>query len=347
MWIKLTYSLNGMHARSEIDLPANIEISAKTKIVFWYREVEHNNQIVRQFCCDAILECNCEERLIDFFRSLNQNHISPENIPHIVLPLRSLTKTIIDTSGKISPNNLVPWKVLPRFIQSFLDQKHKILSDLIRECVSTLRWAQCASGGHQPFGSISFKWSDDGTEWHRLPRNTQVSVIEASPLDTAAPAIEHFTNLVVGKTEEPLAHELMREAIELSRTTPRSSLLIAVSALEIGLKEYVSHLIPNSRLVMEKMQSPSILKLIMEVIPAIQHATRSQLTIEYFPLSDENKKYLQKWISQRNQIAHGPKDSVDSENLFEFLEFSRDLLYIIDFLTGHDWALKNLKSGKF
>ena len=57
-----------------------------------------------------------------------------------------------------------------------------------------------------------------------------------------------------------------------------------------------------------------------------------------FPLKKEDKDYLTKWITQRNQVAHGLKKDVNIYDLLVFIEFVQAVLYKLDVCRGHEWA---------
>jgi hypothetical protein len=57
-----------------------------------------------------------------------------------------------------------------------------------------------------------------------------------------------------------------------------------------------------------------------------------------FPLSEDDKKLIQKWVTKRNRVAHGSSVRLDSFKLMDFLKFGQCLLYKIDASHGLAWA---------
>lgn len=136
---------------------------------------------------------------------------------------------------------------------------------------------------------------------------------------------------------EPLGHELIREAFDISHQVPRSSFMIGVSALETGLKNYVQFRVPNSDILLEKIQqSPSAFTMVQEVIPASHRGLK--LESAEFPLTSKLADYLRTWVLKRNKVTHGSLQSVNIPELLEFLNFVRTLLYKLDVCRSHDWA---------
>lgn len=169
-----------------------------------------------------------------------------------------------------------------------------------------------------------------------MPHSIRVRVTSPKAINPSREAIQIVEEIYDRKETEPLAHELLREARDVATANPRSALLICVSALETGLKTYIQAIVPHSGIILEKMQSPPAVTLMQEVIPSLHAELKKPVC--GFPLDDANKKFLQKWITQRNQVAHGLKQSVDIDGLFTFIDFVQGVLYELDALRGHKWA---------
>ena len=57
-------------------------------------------------------------------------------------------------------------------------------------------------------------------------------------------------------TDEPLGHELLREAILNRKANPRSSLVLAVAAAEVGFKQFAARVFPDAAWILELPTSP-------------------------------------------------------------------------------------------
>jgi hypothetical protein len=62
------------------------------------------------------------------------------------------------------------------------------------------------------------------------------------------------------KVEEPLAHELLREAKAALGGSPRGALLMAATALETGVKTHLSRLVPDASWLLSEMPSPRYIR---------------------------------------------------------------------------------------
>ncbi len=211
-----------------------------------------------------------------------------------------------------------------------------MLSDLASKFVKTLRWRQGASGPHSPFSSIGFEWSKDKTHWDAMPSTTRARGQVRKGIDTSANAIRALETVWLSGEEEPLGHELVREAFDIAGTSPRSALLIGVSALETSLKNYISFRVPNAHIILDEIPSPPVVRITQDVIPRLHKAVGVRNSA--FPLKDDDKKTLQNWITQRNQVAHGTKQTVNVDELLVFLGFVRKILYKLDACRGQVWA---------
>ena len=343
MWFKATYGLQGMFGARETDLPAEVDVRADTHIRLWMREVKNQGSTTSQLCCDTIIEREPPPRVLEALDGLKNNRLVLDNPPQVDIPYTSLSGTIIDSEGRITPKWRVPLGIMPEKHRLFQRNLSGDLHKTARNFIATLRWRQGASGGYSPLAHVSFKWSNDAATWHVLPSDFTARVDVAQGVDTRSEDLAEVADLL-SEEAEPFAHELVREARQLASVAPRSALLIAMSALETGLKHYVAHLVPNAELLLERIPSPPLLTLLYEVIPRIHKSKK--IHSAQIPLADEERIYLQKWIAQRNQIAHGTKEKVDTDDLFEFILFITDLLYVLDYHRGHSWALAQLTSRR-
>ena len=139
--------------------------------------------------------------------------------------------------------------------------------------------------------------------------------------------------------DEPLGHELHNEAELLVERAPRSALLMATAAVEAGVKDHIGRVAPITSWLMTKIPSPPIPKILKEYIPEIHRGNNrinkwSALT----PLLNKVEKHV---IPARNRLTHSGRVSLADE-IHDYIKKTRDILYMLDYLEGHDWALNNL-----
>ncbi|MBN4098573.1 hypothetical protein [Methylobacterium sp. OT2] len=343
MWFKLTYSLHGMHVNRQDRLPISIQVDADRLLTFWMREIMHEGKLNRTLCCDAIIEKEPPAKVASTLRNLLNNVLTLDSPPQKGLPYQTFDTVIVDEAGKVAPNWSLPLSLMPRAVRNYQPALQQTLADLIRNYVKNWRWRYNSWGPHSPFAHVSFDWSDDKDIWHPMPFDYGIgSAISLTGLNTDLDIMNEVAQFIAGRVYEPFPHELRREAADLVQGRPRSALLVAVTALETGIKHYIAQLAPDTRSLLEKMPSPPAVTLIQEIIPALHKARL--IETDLFPLDGDAEKYLKKWISQRNQVAHGVKKTVKSEELTDFIVFVTNILYAFDHLTGHAWALERVQS---
>jgi hypothetical protein len=139
-------------------------------------------------------------------------------------------------------------------------------------------------------------------------------------------------------SEEPLGHELLREAKAAMRNgSPRSGLLLAATALEAGVKTHAAKLVPDADWLLAEMPSPPIHKMLRHYLPNL-HASRGTGLAEWAKLKPLFKD-AEKLAKYRNDLAHAgdmPANVITA--LPELMNSVSDLLYVLDALEGHQWA---------
>jgi hypothetical protein len=147
-----------------------------------------------------------------------------------------------------------------------------------------------------------------------------------------------FTALWAQPTaEEPLAHELLREAKVALDGSPRSALLLTATALETGVKTHASKLVPDAGWLLSEMPSPPIHMMLRKYLPSL-HASRGTRLADWAklkPLFNDAAKLAE----YRNDLTHtGQMPAEALAALPGLMNSVSDLLYVLDVLEGHQWA---------
>jgi len=144
--------------------------------------------------------------------------------------------------------------------------------------------------------------------------------------------------LVDADYAEPLAYDLLQEAEALSSKSPRSSLVIAIAAAEIGFKEAVADLVPEASWLVENVPAPPLYRMLTEYLPLLP--VRGYLNGRSIKIPDSILSVLRKGVTLRNEMVHTNPKEVPPQTLSEVLENVRNLLRILDACRGQDWALR-------
>jgi hypothetical protein len=136
--------------------------------------------------------------------------------------------------------------------------------------------------------------------------------------------------------DEPIGHALFREAWHQRSQNPRSALVIGIAAAEVGFKECITQLSPETRWLIENIQTPPIDKMLSRYWPELPK----------MPLINKRKlkipkpllKSLKEAIEERNKIVHRGALRSKRPDVERLLKSIRELLLIFDCARGHFWA---------
>lgn len=140
---------------------------------------------------------------------------------------------------------------------------------------------------------------------------------------------------------EPLGHELFLEAWGLRWGNPRSSLIIGMCAAEIGFKQCIGKLVPDAEWLANNVPTPPLDRMLSTYLPLLP----AKLKIEGRVLkpSARIRNAIKKGIEVRNRTVHVGSEPPKGEFLEELLLSIRDLLYLLDFYCGFQWALEYIR----
>ena len=295
------------------------------RIVLKTEDFEHGSAL----SCVAETEFEPGQRTREAFESL-----AARRLPSGHLPKEQWVKDIdyIDEGGVFS-NHVVPLYLMPQGFQSFASQVEDELGQAIRDAVGLLRWRSRTLGARAPFSSSGTEWSLDGEEWHPLPRTTSLELSASARLELTEEAAADLQGLLAAGESEPLAHELFREAWSQRTANPRSSMLVAMTALEVGIKQYISACVPPATWLAENAPAPPVVALLRDYVPTLEPPGGAATG----PLPDEVLNAIKVAVTIRNGLAHRGAE-VDRERLLTTLRAVRNILWTFDAARGHAWA---------
>jgi hypothetical protein len=148
--------------------------------------------------------------------------------------------------------------------------------------------------------------------------------------------VESLRTVWDSREVEPLAHELLREAASQQIDRPRSCVVMAVAAAEVGLKQLIGNLIPDAKWLADNVPSPPLHQILLEFLPVLPTQFRVGGVIPKVP--EELLATVKKAATMRNQIVHGKSPKTTKETLREILTAIHDCLYIFDCYSRKLWA---------
>lgn len=241
-------------------------------------------------------------------------------------------------NGEITGYNS-QFDILPKIMQDYLNNVSDDLHSYGNRTYKAVRWINGFEGPVNPFSGGEKTWSFDGTKWHQFPKQYSIEYEAKTGLRGSKDLRKIVKPVVENGNSEPLANELYLEAFNLKSTHPRSALLIGIAAAETGVKQFITNLQPQTKWIIENMQSPDILSLIKEYIPSLE--VNNTIKGEVLFPQKSIIKPLRKGIQMRNIVAHGGTCSLTSKNLKATLKAVRQLLWLLDYYSGYDWALEH------
>lgn len=247
----------------------------------------------------------------------------------------------LDENGKIKKNHVLRSHILPIPFQSYIKQVNSELSNMGKQIVTVMRWRNGGLGSHTPFSVPMHynRWSFDGENWYPMPHEIHVEVLPQKHLKLNPKGIAEIRDMVESSIEEPLGHNMLREAFEGLSSNHRSALILGVAAAEVGVKQFIFDLLPTSQWLLENTPSPPLVNILAEYLPTLP--VRLKINDEV-RIPETMLKDLRKAVSMRNKIVHvgseyPPKDTVKNK-----LNTIRDLLWLLDYYRGFQWAINNL-----
>ena len=154
---------------------------------------------------------------------------------------------------------------------------------------------------------------------------------------------EEIVRMVESGDQEPVAHQLFREAWELRSSNPRSALAIGIAAAEIGVKYLIASLIPNAQWLVMETPSPPVVKILREYLPMLP--VRGRFKDKTLKPPPELITLIKKGIEYRNDLVHAGASLPDRKELESILHAVNDVLWVCELYAGAGWAGKYISAN--
>lgn len=266
-----------------------------------------------------------------------------EDLANDTLPKGSKTYEFV--GGKVEPGEsldkrIPPHHILPNAFSSYTAELRADMASEARSIANIYRWrSDVYIPRRRGFSVRPAEFSLDGESWRMLPFEGSTRGWTGAHVRFDDKRFERTVQPLLDSGEtEPLGFELLSEAYEVSETNTRAALVIAVMALEVGFKGFVSDLTPDAEWLAMNAPSPPIEKMLREYLPTIPVTNRLP-SDEVQPPPNETMTVIRDAVVRRNAITHrGSKASL--ERLDQTLHAVGDVLRLLDFYKGHKWAVE-------
>jgi len=223
----------------------------------------------------------------------------------------------------------------PDHVRTFVRSAQSELQNVALRIIGLVRWRMDARGGHNPIRQERGLWfSLDGTVFFPV-------LVPFAPFhgwsETHAriePAIHaQIVQYAQGDDTQPVGHVLLREAFTTRAENPRSALIVAVAALEVGVKEYIAARAPAAEWLVFNAPSPPVVTLLTDYLPRLPAASGACRSPP-----DTIIKTLKKAVLLRNSVAHKGEANISQASLVEIMTTIRDVLRVLDYYRGYEWS---------
>ena len=303
----------------------------------------HNNLKIR-----STVARSASQEQIDFVEALIDGRYLSAHGAIKKLPYILDGRELIDSSGKILNGYSPTWDMLPEDLCTLGKEVDRYLREKTIRFVQLLRWQQNAFGPPeilretQPSPIIYWKTEHENYHLAPLPRQgDRIQLCDASGLHWGQDVHNGFAKLWASEAmREPLGHQLLREAKFIQNQNRRSALLIAYSALEVGLKQHICACVPDASWLAMHSPAPPISKILKDYLPQL-HKENSNFQ-KWGKITNEIKT-VRNFTEDRNRLAHRGEPLAGS--LQDYLTLTENLLYAFDVLEGREWAKSRVSNN--
>ncbi|MXP26497.1 hypothetical protein GRI39_10645 [Altererythrobacter indicus] len=279
-----------------------------------------------------------------YVQNFIHRRLKPYGESGLAFPLEHKDVTVVDGDGNIQKGMTFWYDWLPADIRQILEQQESEMWHELFRFLRLLRWHQ-----NEPFplpkqDDHSLYWRTASSGHYDLlpPRSSSFSGPTLGGIKWETDDQAEMRALWRSKTaEEPLAHELRSEAELIKVTSPRSALLMAASALEVGVKGHISRVAPVVEWLAFNVPSPPVHKVLRDYLPDIHASNARKLDWEKVKKLFNSCQIVGE---DRNKLAHAGY-TPDQEVIDRHLITVSDVLYVLDYLEGHDWVTEHVSDS--
>lgn len=277
------------------------------------------------------------QRERDFIAALLDRRFTPYEGMPFTLPYAKYGQERIRADGQICEGFGLPFEAYPPGLRKLCDHATQVLFEAVARFLKLVIWRLEIDAPPDFIQSHGLYWRVEEGPYHGVGLKRQESTTR-SRVGITWDEEDHAALQALWDTgaEEPLAHELLREAKTLSDSSPRSALLVLATALEVGVKSYITRVAPQTRGLIDKMPSPPVFRLFRDYLPLL-HDSLGRDAPYWRKL---NKLFVdcQGLFEARNDLTHGGSVAMERDRLDKYIETASDLLYLLDVVDGHSWA---------
>jgi hypothetical protein len=288
--------------------------------------------------CDWIVDRQKAEFVHNFCIGTFDNSFREHTLPFVWNNVET-----IHASGAISKEAHLPEAILPESLRDIAYQAKSILSEKLHQFLGVARWFHDLDFNTRVVRAEALYWGSNNAELKGVPMKQQSEFPGFKPVDWDGANLKLFQDLLnVNEVSEPIGRSVLSEAREAYDSgNERVAVILSCVALEAGAKSYASRLLPDFEWIFEELQLPRVDTFIKKFLlpKAFERAGKEFNSAAISKLM----KDIGTLIESRNKYVHlgHPKGKNPPQN---FIEIVSDVLYLLDVLSGHEWAKAHIGS---
>jgi hypothetical protein len=236
---------------------------------------------------------------------------------------------------------------LDEYLVSELRSAEASLYSSAAQFVETYRWRV----GTPPNLSVRYplarEWrplDDEAAVWHPLPHLVAPRSIAPPYVEPSEPSRGDDVELdwAALYRDRPLAavsHDLLADAYQV---TFESQLILSIAAMEMATKVFISRWAPDAKWFVADMPAPALDKMLTHYLPTMSFPNKpadDHPIPEHLRTEIANYLEMRDWLVHRGDIGSRTPAVATSGRPPRFAcDVARDLLYRLDYYSGHDWA---------
>lgn len=226
--------------------------------------------------------------------------------------------------------------VEPTNVQGELRGIREQLASATTDVLNLVRWSVSEMGPSDPLTDVTFAISTDGCVWQNIGPTTLYRRSRSHTHEPDQKWVDELQQQLNQGEREPIARAMLREALSSRLANPRSALVLGVVALEVGTKDCIARLLPESTWLMDNVPSPPVHRMLKDYLPELL-ANRGNLIL--FAPTKGPLKEVQEVVEHRNVFVHRfvTTDKYEkAERALGYLELETTLQMVEEFLDLFD-----------
>lgn len=239
--------------------------------------------------------------------------------------------------------------LFPVEYREYLHRTARRMGNLATKALEVALWRTGARGGPPGIEIYPLKmfWSRQlvgggiipESDWSQVPSGiVAVGLPDESFFALDDSIALHISQLLDEAIPQPLGHDLLREAWRIHESNPRAAVVVAVAAIETGVKQFIANQLPETNWLLRNVPSPPLDKMLKYFLPTVPSKAKGHQTVP--PLDSSIVRIVKEAMEKRNSLVHRDGAEVEEEWLSRLFQQARLLLYDLDYHSGYEWAPK-------